>query len=36
MAKFWLDPVVRLADNHGYNAKELRKIEHIINRPVVK
>jgi hypothetical protein len=31
MAKFWLEPVVRLSDNHGFNAKELRKIEQIIN-----
>jgi hypothetical protein len=31
MAKFWLEPVVRLDDNHGFNAKELRKIEQIIN-----
>ena len=27
--KFWLDPV-NLADNLGFNAKELRKIERII------
>jgi len=31
MATFWLEPVVRLSDNHGFNAKELRKIEQIIN-----
>lgn len=28
-AKFWLDPV-RLADNVGFNAKELRTIEVIV------
>ena len=29
-AKFWLDPDVSLAQNHGFNRKELRDIEHII------
>ena len=29
-AKFWLDPDVSLADNHGFSRKELREIEHII------
>lgn len=29
-AKFWLDPVVSLQDNHGYNRKELRDIERIL------
>jgi len=28
-AKFWLDPVVSLVENHGYNRKELRDIEKI-------
>jgi len=28
-AKFWLDPVVSLADNHSYSRKELRDIEQI-------
>jgi len=28
-AKFWLDPVVSLAENHGYSRKELRDIERI-------
>ena len=28
-AKFWLDPDVSLADNSGYNRKELRDIERI-------
>ena len=28
-AKFWLDPDVHLADNHGYGRRELRDIEHI-------
>ncbi len=30
-AKFWLDPVVTLANNHGYSRKELRDIEKIIH-----
>ncbi|WP_076798294.1 DUF4160 domain-containing protein [Chloroflexus islandicus] len=29
-AKFWLDPDVRLAENRGYNRKELRDIERIV------
>lgn len=29
-AKFWLDPDVTLAENYGYNRKELRDIERII------
>ncbi len=29
-AKFWLDPEVTLADNHGYSRKELRDIERLI------
>jgi hypothetical protein len=29
-AKFWLDPVVALAENHGYSRKELRDIEQIV------
>lgn len=28
-AKFWFDPDVALAENHGYNRKELRDIERI-------
>lgn len=28
-AKFWLDPVVSLADNYGFSRKELRDIERI-------
>ncbi len=28
-AKFWLDPDVHLADNHGYGRRELRDIERI-------
>jgi hypothetical protein len=28
-AKFWLDPDVRMADNHGYGRRELREIERI-------
>lgn len=27
--KFWLDPDVSLAENYGYNRKELRDIERI-------
>lgn len=29
-AKFWLDPDVTLATNHGYSRRELRNIERII------
>jgi hypothetical protein len=29
-AKFWLDPEVTLATNHGYSRRELRDIERII------
>ena len=28
-AKFWLDPIVSLVENHGYSRKELREIEQI-------
>jgi len=28
-AKFWIDPEVMLADNHGYTRKQLREIERI-------
>ncbi|MEW5827774.1 MAG: DUF4160 domain-containing protein [Chloroflexota bacterium] len=28
-AKFWLDPVVSLAENHGYSRRELRDIGQI-------
>jgi hypothetical protein len=28
-AKFWLEPDVALAENHGYNRKELRDLERI-------
>jgi hypothetical protein len=29
-AKFWLDPDVALAANHGYSRRELRDIERIM------
>jgi len=28
-AKLWLDPDVRVAENHGYSRRELRAIEQI-------
>jgi hypothetical protein len=28
--KFWLDPDVTLAENHGYSRRELRDIERIM------
>jgi hypothetical protein len=28
-AKIWLDPVISLAENYGYNRRELREIERI-------
>jgi hypothetical protein len=29
-AKFWLDPVASLAENHGYSRRELRDIEQMV------
>ena len=29
-AKFWLEPIVALANNHGFSAKELNKIQFIV------
>ena len=29
-AKFWLEPDLELARNHGLNTKELRKVEKLI------
>lgn len=29
-AKFWIDPAVSLAANHGFNRHELREIERIL------
>lgn len=29
-AKFWLDPIAGLAENHGYARRELREIEQIV------
>ena len=31
-AKFWLDPAVELARNYGLDARDLRKIEAVIER----
>jgi hypothetical protein len=31
LAKFWLDPM-RLAENIGYNSKELKRIETLIRQ----
>jgi len=33
-AKFWLEPEVSIADNHGYSRKELRTIERIIHENI--
>jgi len=30
-AKFWLDPDISLAENYGFNRKELRDIERIMH-----
>ena len=30
-AKFWLEPKVELAENHGFNNKEIKFIEEIID-----
>jgi hypothetical protein len=35
-AKFWIDPDVALADNYGFNRKELRDIERIIRNNLGK
>jgi hypothetical protein len=35
-AKFWLDPDVTLAENHGYSRKELRDIERIMQEHLEK
>lgn len=35
-AKFWLEPRVSLAANYGYNRRELRDIERIIDRHLEK
>ncbi len=29
-AKFWLDPAVLLAENHGFDRRELRSLERLI------
>jgi hypothetical protein len=29
-AKFWIEPVVELADNYGLNAKEIKEIQTVI------
>ena len=33
-AKFWLDPDISLAENYGFNRKELRDIERIMHQQV--
>ncbi|MBI5653688.1 MAG: DUF4160 domain-containing protein [Chloroflexi bacterium] len=33
-AKFWLDPDIALAENHGYSRQELRRIERIARENV--
>lgn len=35
-AKFWLDPDVALAENHGYGRKELRDIERLMRENLEK
>jgi hypothetical protein len=30
--KFWLDPDIQLADNHGYTRHELRSIERLLRK----
>jgi hypothetical protein len=31
LAKFWLEPEIRLADSYGFSAKDLNKIRNIID-----
>jgi len=33
-AKFWLDPVVTLAENYGYGRAELRRIERLLQKRI--
>jgi len=35
-AKFWLDPDILFAENHGYSRKELRDIERIARENLEK
>ncbi len=35
-AKIWLDPVVSLAENHGYSRRELRDIEQMATENMEK
>ncbi|MCX6056156.1 MAG: DUF4160 domain-containing protein [Chloroflexi bacterium] len=34
--KIWLDPVVALAENHGYNRRELRDVEQMATENLEK
>jgi hypothetical protein len=34
--KYWLDPDVSLAENHGFNRKELRDIERLVRANLEK
>ena len=31
-AKFWLEPKIELANNYGFNNKELKKITELVER----
>ena len=31
-AKFWLEPRIELANNYGFNVKELRKISQMVEK----
>ena len=31
-AKFWLEPVIELAENYGFNSKEIKNITQIIEQ----
>ena len=35
-AKFWLEPEIELAENFGFNSKELSFIEKILTEPTLK
>jgi len=36
IAKFWLDPEIRLASSYGFNSKELKIIEEYIRENIEK
>lgn len=31
-ARFWLEPIVALAENHGLNARQLKELQKVVER----